>query len=178
MKKMLVIGLFGLLILGGCGESSKNEAEVVKDTATENKKEETKKSKSNEMFKDNILTADDAIVEYQGAEKTTDIEGKPMMFLFFKMTNNTGESKDVQMMLYDYVSFKQNLGDTTADLMFAMPDYENNPYQEKMDLLNQSINDGGTVELAYPASFEEGLPVQLEFKNGTFGDKVGTIEVE
>lgn len=187
MKKIKFLGVLtlSLLTLAACGGSTeKNDnnsvdkaKEAQKSNATETKKEDSKKESSDEIFKDNTLTSQNAVVKYTGSEKGADYNGKPILYTFFTITNKNKEAKNAQLLLLEYVGFTQNLGSTTKRLDFGMS--IDSPHKDKLDILQQDINPDGTVEMAYVSSIEdESKPVTITFKDGMMGKEAGKIDVD
>lgn len=128
-------------------------------------------------FKDNTLITKDAVIQYTGSEQGSDYNGDPVLYTFFTVTNNSDESQHVQFFLRNYVNFTQNLGSTTKDLSYAI--LSDSPYQAKLDLLQQDINPGSTVEMVYAFNIEDETKlININFKENMFAGKIiGTIEV-
>lgn len=176
MKKIYVsvLTLLVTLTLVACGSTNEKSKKTGTDTA---KDAINKPQKGAVSFENNKLVTETAVVEYTGAEKGVDYEGKDILYTFFKVTNKTNEAKDVQMFLQSYVDFSQNLGDTTKRLDFGIT--MESPYRDKLDKLNEQLNPEGTVEVVYPSEIEStDKPVTLTFSDSMFGSKVGSLDID
>jgi hypothetical protein len=153
-----------------------DEATGTSDAKTE--QADKAKTSDKKVFANNTLTADDAVIQYEKAvvANEKDYDGKTVIYYFFKVTNNGDDAEDGQMFLLNYVDFKQNLGSTTANLDYGM--LSNDQFPDQTAVLNQQINPGSTVELAYPiVSQDDTKPVIIEFSPDMFSDVAGKIEV-
>ena len=178
MKKIKMLGFVLVcgLMLSACSDENaqseasqsapqSTEAKEVESTVVDETKEEEKQGEV--TYENRTLTAPDGVLKITGFEKTKDYDGNPSFYVFFDITNNTEEAKDIQMFYLGFVSAEQNTGDTTENLDY--PFIAESPHQDLLDNLNKQINPGATVSAAYVYSLpDETKPVTFEFTDSMF----------
>lgn len=177
MKKFLLscVVLISLVGLGACGSSNDSSStKHVKSNATAT----SESKKKDGSYENRTLTVPDGVLKITGFQKGTDYEGKSMFYVFFDLTNNTKEAKNVQNMYMSFVNAKQNTGDTTEDLQFSIT--TDSPVQDKLDMLQKDVNPGATIQAAYAYDFaDESKPVTFIFTDKIFSmsDPIATEDI-
>jgi hypothetical protein len=175
MKRVLLFSLIGVcsLTLAACGSS--NESTTKKTSSTVSAKKETEEKGT---YENRTLTTPEGVLKITDIVKGTDYDGKPLIYVLFDLTNNSGEAKNVQSMVMGFMSASQNTGSTTEKLDYGIA--MDSPYQEQLDMLQKDINEGATIQAAYTYELaDETKPVIFTFtdKLFSFSDSIATEEI-
>lgn len=180
MKKLISLGLVGLCVftLSACGapeEKSKNTSEQKSSQIEKESSSETKKN-DDVSYSDRTIENKDGKVKITSIEKGADYNNEPIVFVHFELTNKKTEPENVQIAYLSFIKAKQNTGDTTEDLQYAM--MTENPYQDKVDMLQKDINPNSTIEGVYMYKLaDETKPVTFIFSDGMFGKEIAKEEI-
>lgn len=152
MKKFLAIIALALsftLILSACGDSS---SESPSDSGKKSEEaEEEQKEESDQQFHDNVFENDDVKIEITKYEviqpgDTTyseyNIEEKPVIAFWYKVTNKSGEETDPSTAwILNFKAIQDNDPNSVNEL-----DVSGLPDDKYLDSQTETIKKGGTVE--------------------------------
>ncbi|MDR0501618.1 MAG: DUF5067 domain-containing protein [Coriobacteriales bacterium] len=151
-------------------QSSQSSATTTYGSSTSEK--ETTEAAFDEATK--TFTGKDTTIKIDKTVVGEDYSGKPMLSVYFTITNNGDKDMLVQLLYYDVVGGAyQNNGTTRNKLSMAFTT------GGEEDHLQDSLLPGATISGIFDYSLEDSaLPVEIEFVDGFFSDDKYILTVQ
>lgn len=165
MKKVLILILSCLLVLGACGNGNKKESSV-----NENKPQ----------FKNDTLVLDQAVLYIKDAFIIKNTEtGKKEIAFKYEVKNKTDKEEITPSSVWTAgVTAKQDEGNTDSDLDTGMTVADGGKYKEWLEHYNDTIKKGKKAKGLATYQLKNDNKVVLHFTKGIGGDKLGTKEYD